>query len=81
MHSPVVRVTASEGALYRLRVVLSAATEVHVSRGTVWVHPKVTGRDAPAVLSPGASVRVEPRGRVTVRREGEPQERGWLGLF
>jgi len=81
VHSPVARVTASEGALYRVRVVLSAATEVSVSKGTVWVHPKFAKIDAPAVLGPGESVRVEPRGRLTIQRGGQADSTGWLGLF
>jgi hypothetical protein len=79
VHSPVARVTGSAGSLLKVRVVLSSATEVTVSRGSARVAPR-QGEDL-VVLGPGESLRIDPQGSVSSRRVGKPEETGWLGLF
>ena len=79
VRSPLAVVTASEGALYKLRVVLDASTTISVSRGTVWVKPLVGEDSGNLVLGPQDVVRIHPRGRIT--RYNQEPESGWLGLF
>ncbi len=79
VRSPLAEVTASEGALYRLRVVLDATTTVSVQRGTVWVKPLVDEAPEFLVLGPEEGVRIYPSGRVV--SETEAPESEWLGIF
>lgn len=65
VHSPVLSVTAAEGALYQVRVVLSSATTINVVRGTTWVQSKV-GEEDLVVVGEGKSIRVQPRGGIDV---------------
>ena len=64
--SPLVQVTASEGAIYRLRVVLNATTTVSAYRGTVWVKPLGEAGEGRVMLMPGDEVKVFPSGRVAI---------------
>jgi len=71
--------TATQGALYRLRVVLDATTTVVVKRGTVWVKPLAEPKGQYLVLGPGERVRLDPGGGVVHLVEEEPGD--WLGIF
>ena len=77
--SPVAEVTASEGALYCLRVVLDATTTVSVRDGTAWVRPLGSGDPSSLVLGPGDRLRIDPGGGREFE-DGE-LEAEWLGLF
>lgn len=63
VHSPLAVVTASVGALFRFRVVLSSATTISVEHGTAWVQPNVGTKEL-VVLGEGKSLRIDPRGPV-----------------
>lgn len=78
--SPVVSVTASSGALYRFRVVLSSATTVSVESGTAWVRSKVGDREL-VVVGAGKALRVEPRGSVDLTDIDDGGTPRWLSLF
>ena len=77
--SPLVEVTASEGALYCLQVVLDATTTVSVRDGTAWVRPTASEDPSHVVLGPGDRLRVDPGGGREFE-DGE-LEAEWLGLF
>ena len=79
VRSPLGEVTASEGALYQLRVVLDATTSVSVHRGTVWVNPLVGGEQGNLVLGPEDGVRIFPSGQVVFEAHEAKSE--WLGVF
>lgn len=73
--SPLVQVTASEGALYHLRITLNATTVLTVHGGTVWVQEKNGG--GLHVLGLGERLRVEPDGDVYRDRHVEVSK--WVG--
>ena len=79
VHSPLVLITATQGALYRLRVVLDATTTVVVKRGTVWVKPLAEPKGQHLVLGLGERVRLDPGGGVVHLVEEEAGD--WLGIF
>jgi len=80
VHSPVASVTASSGALYRFRVVLSSATTVSVERGTAWVQTKV-GEKELFVVGAGKSLRVYPRGSTDLTDIEDDRRPRWLPFF
>ena len=67
--SPLAAVTASEGALYRLRIALNATTTLTVHEGTAWVKNRADGEVV--VLGAGERLRIEPGGRVVRDRHAE----------
>ena len=73
--SPLVQVTASEGALYHLRITLNATTVLSVHGGTVWVQAIDGG--GLHVLGLGERLRVEPDGDISRDRHVEASK--WVG--
>lgn len=69
MTSPLAAVTASEGALYRLRIALNATTTLTVHEGTAWVKNRADGEVV--VLGAGERLRIEPGGRMVRDRHEE----------
>ena len=67
--SPLAQVTASEGAMYHLRITLNATTILSVHGGTVWVQAKNGG--GLHVLGLGERLRIEPGGDVNRDRHIE----------
>jgi hypothetical protein len=80
VHSPIAEVTASAGALFRFRVVLSSATTVSVERGTAWVQPTV-GEKELVVVGEGKSLRIDPRGPVDLADMNKGDKPRWLTFF
>ena len=80
VHSPVAEVTASAGAMFRFRVVLSSATTVSVERGTAWVQPTVGAKEL-VVVGEGKSLRIDPRGPVDLVDINEGEKPRWLTFF
>ena len=66
--SPLVKVTATEGAKYRIRVVMDATTTVTVESGVVWARPTVGQGARLMALQPGDVVRISPSGRVVMSK-------------
>lgn len=64
VNAALARITASKGALYRLRVVLDATTTISVFRGTARVEPRVETDTELLVLSPGDQVKIHPTGKI-----------------
>jgi flagellar motor switch protein FliG len=79
VHSPLALFTATQGALYRLRVVLDATTTVNVNRGTVWIKSLVSEGKPYLVLGPGETLRLDPGGGSVRLDDESPGD--WLGLF
>jgi len=77
--SPLVEVTACEGALLRFRVVLDASTTVAVHRGTAWVRDLTDPEQELYVLGPGEGLLAAPGERP--RREAAGTADGWLGAL
>jgi len=69
VRSPLMEVTASEGAVYRFRVVLDATTTISVDRGTVWLKPLIDAEVDRLVAGPGDKVTISPKGKVVMRKE------------
>ena len=76
VRSPLVRLTASEGTILMVRVVMDASTTVAVHRGTAWVLPLVAVDPSSRVLGPQESVRCHPDGRVVAT--SHDLQPGWL---
>jgi hypothetical protein len=79
VHSPLALLTATQGALFRIRIVLDATTTVAVNRGTVWVKPLAARSDDSLVLGPGETIRLNPGGGIVHLNDEKPGD--WLGLF
>ena len=69
VRSPLMEVTASEGAVYRFRVVLDATTTVSVDRGTVWLKSLIDAEVDRLVAGPGDKVTISPKGEVVTKKE------------
>ena len=72
--SPVAQMTASEGALYHLKITLNATTILSVHGGTVWVQVLDGGLH---VLGLGERLRIEPDGDVSRDRHADISQ--WVG--
>lgn len=70
--SPLAHVTASDGALYHLRITLNATTVLSVHSGTVWVQAEDGG--GLHVLGVGERLKLEPGGDITRDRHAEASE-------
>ena len=79
VYSPLALLTATQGTLFRIRIVLDATTTVVVNRGTVWVKPLVARSEDPLVLGPGETIRLNPGGAIVHLNDEKPGD--WLGLF
>jgi len=73
--SPLAQITASEGALYHLRITLNATTTLSVHGGTVWVQASNGG--GLHVLGLGERLRIEPNGNINRDRHVEMSK--WQG--
>ncbi|MCZ6634643.1 MAG: hypothetical protein O7G87_14665 [bacterium] len=69
VRSPLVEVTAPEGSVYRMRVVLNSATTVSVLRGTVRLQPLIEAEQDHLNLKTGQEARIAPSGRIVVQNK------------
>jgi len=77
--TPLASLTASQGAVYRLRIVLDATTTVYVHEGTAWMTPLIEADRSQVVLGSGERARIEPSGRI--RADVSSDVGGWLGIL
>lgn len=75
VRSPLAQITASEGALYHLRITLNATTTLSVHGGTVWVQASNGG--GLHVLGLGERLKIDPNGNVNRDRHVEISK--WIG--
>ncbi len=75
VRSPLAQITASEGALYHLRITLNATTTLSVHGGTVWIQAANGG--GLHVLGLGERLRIDPDGDVDRDRHVEISK--WQG--
>jgi flagellar motor switch protein FliG len=75
VRSPLAQITASEGALYHLRITLNATTTLSVHGGTVWIQASNGG--GLHVLGLGERLRIDPDGDIDRDRHVEISK--WQG--